>query len=217
MEKNMDYDNHYKQVKDTFGKEPENILIQYSNQIRSKWPILDIGAGQGRNALYLAQKGFSVDAIDPSSVAIETIEKAATEQKLSVKTFIDDFFTFDPGAIKYGGILVFGLLQILTWRQIDDLLSKIYNWTEAGSLIFLTAFSILDASYNKYESIWPAIGKNSFSEDGENVRTYLEPDEILNLFGGYKPLHHWEGTGPEHHHGDGIMEKHARVEAVFLK
>jgi hypothetical protein len=30
-------------------------------------------------------------------------------------------------------------------------------------------------------------------------------------------LHHWEGMGPEHRHGDSPMERHAMTEVVFQR
>jgi 2-polyprenyl-3-methyl-5-hydroxy-6-metoxy-1,4-benzoquinol methylase len=38
-------------------------------------PILDIGMGIGRNALYLAENGFNVTGVDISQTAIDTARK----------------------------------------------------------------------------------------------------------------------------------------------
>jgi hypothetical protein len=61
------------------------------------------------------------------------------------------------------------------------------------------------------------IGKNSFADEQRNIRTYLEAGEILNLFDGYKVIHHWEGMGSEHSHGNGVLERHAMVEVVLQR
>jgi SAM-dependent methyltransferase len=52
-----------------FGDGPEKLLTEYSGILDPGRPVLDVGAGQGRNALYLAGAGFEVDAIDPSGEA----------------------------------------------------------------------------------------------------------------------------------------------------
>jgi hypothetical protein len=62
---------------------------------------------------------------------------------------------------------------------------------------------------------WDSIGKHSFGDGQGNLRTYLEAGQILDLFVDYRVVHHWEGLGPEHRHGDGPLERHALIEAVF--
>jgi tellurite methyltransferase len=45
---------------------------------------LDVACGDGRNAAYLAQLGFDVDAVDISDVVIATLEAAAIDRQLAV-------------------------------------------------------------------------------------------------------------------------------------
>lgn len=46
---------------------------------------LDVACGAGRNALYLAEHGYSVDAIDISSVALERARKSAGERNVAIR------------------------------------------------------------------------------------------------------------------------------------
>jgi SAM-dependent methyltransferase len=45
---------------------------------------LDVACGDGRNALYLTQLGFAVDAVDVSDVAVAALRAAAVERGLAV-------------------------------------------------------------------------------------------------------------------------------------
>lgn len=45
---------------------------------------LDIATGRGRNAIFLAQKGFAVEAIDVSEVALQEARRQAAEKGLAV-------------------------------------------------------------------------------------------------------------------------------------
>ncbi|MBN1211017.1 MAG: methyltransferase domain-containing protein [candidate division Zixibacteria bacterium] len=92
----MSYDKAYSRVKGFFGNEPNEILKQYYAEMDIGRPVLDIGAGQGRNSLFLARRGYTVDAIDPSRVAMETVANIAQEENLPVGVCQCGFETFVP-------------------------------------------------------------------------------------------------------------------------
>lgn len=213
----MSYDQTYQQNQHVFGAEAENILKHFVKAIDISHPVLDIGIGQGRNAFFLAEKGYSVDGIDPSSVSVKTVKERAEKEGLPLRAYRSGYKDFTPEAMPYSAVLVFGLIQILDWDSIHLLISKLDEWTQKGSLIFVTAFSTKDVSYEKYNREWHAAGKNSFADAHGNFRTFLEENEILDLFRNYRILHHWEGTGPVHRHGDGPEEQHEMIELVVKK
>jgi cyclopropane fatty-acyl-phospholipid synthase-like methyltransferase len=211
----MNYDDAYRKSSDFFGTEPHDNLKKYFHLMDKNRLALDVGAGQGRNALFLARQGFTVDAIDPSQVAFDITARAAAEENLPVRIYCSGFEDFIPEKTPYGGILLCGIIQILSWQGIHLLVEKIRAWTTADSLVFITAFTIDDPSYENNASRLKKIGKNSFlNEDGE-PHTYLEPGEILTLFDGFTVVHHIEGLGPMHSHGGREPHRHARVRAVL--
>ena len=71
------------------GKAPLPFVIEMLPRLQ-KGKLLDIGMGEGANAVYLAQKGFAVKGFDISAVAIEHAKKLA--QETGVKA---DFNTTD--------------------------------------------------------------------------------------------------------------------------
>ncbi len=213
----MSYDETYKNTKNNFGAEPEFVLRNYYRRINKSRPVLDIGAGQGRNAFFLAREGFTVDAIDPSKVATEAISALAIREELSIHTHQCGFDKFVSQVDFYSGILVFGVIQILSWEDINLLLEKVNHWTRKGSLVFITAFTVADSSFTRYSQTWKTIGKNSFADEQGNLRTYLEAGEILDLFSEYEVVYHWEGVGPEHRHGNSPIERHAMTEVVLQR
>ena len=79
----MNYDKKYKETKEYFGKEPAGILKEHYQKIDKSKPVLDIGAGQGRNALFFAKEGYEVDAIDESKVSIEIVSTLAKYSQIS--------------------------------------------------------------------------------------------------------------------------------------
>ena len=213
----MTYDKTYSETKNVFGIEPEQILNNFVDKIDKTGPILDIGVGQGRNSIFLAKKGFSIDAIDPSQIAIETIINISEKENYNIIAYQNSFDEFVPKYNSYSAILIFGLIQILDWKSINSLISIIDKWVTKGSLIFITAFSKNDASYSKYSEEWNEVEKSSFSDNNGNYRTFLEQNEILNLFKNYSVIYHWEGLGPKHQHGNNSIEQHELITLVVEK
>jgi len=212
-----EWDYAYSETNDYFGEQPTPILCDYHDQLDPTRPVLDIGTGQGRNAVFLARAGVAVDAVDPSAVAIELVADRAAQEGLPVRCTQCGIEDFKPDVASYGGVLCFGLIQILPWESIAMLLANIDRWTTPGSLVFLTAWTKQDPSYARCTARWQAIGRHSFDNGEGVVRTYLEENQILDLFPGYAVVHHWEGLGPAHRHGDGPLERHGHIDAVLRK
>ena len=74
------YDKYY-QTEDLFG-EPYRELIEFYSAILKKGKLLDLGCGQGRDAIPLARMGFDVVGMDNSSVGITQLNAVAKKEKL---------------------------------------------------------------------------------------------------------------------------------------
>lgn len=55
-------------------REPSKNLVKILNNINGK-KALDVACGAGKNSIYLAKNGFEVDALDISSVALESLNQ----------------------------------------------------------------------------------------------------------------------------------------------
>ncbi|MEN8162718.1 MAG: methyltransferase domain-containing protein [Acidobacteriota bacterium] len=213
----MTYDHQYSEVEALFGTEPERSLKRFSDQLKPGSTVLDIGAGHGRNALFLARQGITVQALEPSGVAAAELNRIAETEALPLEVFPTTFEEFVPSVDSYAGLLIFGLMPDLGTDAILDLAMKIDRWSGPETLVWLTGFTTEDPAYPHHRASWTAVGKNSFLSPEGRIRTYLEPGEILRLFEDLSPLHHWEGLGPEHRHGDGPLERHGLFEVVLRK
>ena len=211
----MSYDKTYKEIKNVFGSEPVEILKRYYEQIDRTRPVLDIGAGQGRNSFFLAKAGYTVDAIDLSRISIETINDISKKENYKINAYQQSFDEFTYRNNPYSAILVFGLFQILDLKSISFLINMIDKYTSNGSLVFITAFSNKDVSFKKYEKEWNNADRNSFCDNKGNHMTFFEINEIIELFVNYKILHQWEGLGIKHRHGNSPIEQHSMIELVM--
>jgi tellurite methyltransferase len=213
----VDFDRQYRETAHRFGSEPAPILQRYVSLLPQDRPVLDVGAGQGRNTLFLARRGFRVDAIDPSAVAFATTRELAAAEQLPVNTFHCGFDAFEPGAGEYGAVLLFGLIPILSREAISHLVQFAAGALCGGGLVFVTAFTTDDESCARCARNGHAVGRNSYAGPDGDIRTFLDPGEINSIFAGFTVTHHWEGLGPMHRHGQGPIEQHVLVEAVLKR
>lgn len=88
-----------------YGKEPSQFLVEHLHLIPAKGSVLDIGCGEGRNAVLLAQKGFQVKAIDFSELAIERAKKLASETGVEVEFKVQDLDFFLPALMSVDAVL----------------------------------------------------------------------------------------------------------------
>jgi tellurite methyltransferase len=200
-----------------FGDRPEEILVAHLADLDRKRPVLDIGCGQGRHALYLADNGFTVDALDPSAVAIEQVARAAADRRLPVRAIRGTFR--DQAIVRgaYGAVLVFGLVPLLERSEIEALAEMVTSALAPRGLLFITAFGTWDPAWTRRASEWREVGANSFRGPGGELRTYLEPGELSRFFPTFEVIHSWEGLGPEHRHGAAAVERHGVAEAVLRR
>jgi SAM-dependent methyltransferase len=212
-----DYDRLYAQHASYFGSEPSPMLVEHAGLIPTGSRVLDIGIGQGRHALHLARHGYEVTGIDPSRAALDAVRERAVAEGLSLELVPCSFEDYEPGPEPFAAILIFGLLQTLTRTQGASLLHRLRAWTRRGSLVYLTAWHVDDPAYAEISATWRQIGLHSYCNQEDQVRTFLARGEILDLMIGWWQVHHWEGLGPEHRHGDGPPERHGVVELVAAR
>ena len=87
------YDKYY-ETENLFG-EPYPELIDFFTKEIKNGKVLDLGCGQGRDAIALAKLGFDVTGIDNSKVGIDQMNEIATSNNLPLKGVVADIFLFD--------------------------------------------------------------------------------------------------------------------------
>lgn len=93
-----------------YGKEPAPFLRQYFPMLHGS-RVLDVAMGEGRNAVFLAKNGFSVEGVDISEVAIRKAKRLARENHVAITPIIADLNNYRIKPDTYHVILNFDYLQ----------------------------------------------------------------------------------------------------------
>ncbi|HEY3197238.1 MAG TPA: dihydroneopterin aldolase [Nitrospirales bacterium] len=133
---------------------------------------LDLAAGQGRNALYLAQEGFEVDAWDRDEQGLEALAARAGACGLSIKTRVVDLER-EPSI----PVETFDLVVVFYYLQRNLIPSIIQSLRPSGIVVYETF--LID---------------NHLRFNHPRHREFcLEHNELLSLFSGLRVLAYREG------------------------
>ena len=126
------WNERYAQGFEPFPDAPAEWLVEHRDLLTGGGRALDVACGDGRNALYLAQLGYAVDAIDASDVAIETLRTAVAQRGLAITPRVVDLERepLPPGP--YDAIVTLNFLQRDLFGALQDALAP------GGLLIYET-------------------------------------------------------------------------------
>ena len=69
-----------------YGEAPNNFVKENIELFVNTKKVMCLGEGEGRNAIYLADKGMEVEALDISDIALKKLRRRAKESYLFIKT-----------------------------------------------------------------------------------------------------------------------------------
>lgn len=168
------YDDLYSGEEYVFGGEKgePHRLVAEAVRLMSPGKALDIGAGEGRNAIFLAKSGFSVEATDISSVGLSKIQARAKKEGVDVRTRAVDL-TVEP---------IEGTFKLIVLSFVSHHLSK----TEALKLIGAMKEHIEPGGLNV---IMMFTREGDFFKDKPDTdRCYPEKGELKKLYGDWEIL-----------------------------
>jgi 2-polyprenyl-3-methyl-5-hydroxy-6-metoxy-1,4-benzoquinol methylase len=99
------WDSVYSQDRPIFSQKPTE-LLRYAVTDRPPGKALDIGMGQGRNAIFLAQQGWDVTGFDPSGEGVRHAQATAHQLKLRLNATVAREEDFDLGREKWDLIVL---------------------------------------------------------------------------------------------------------------
>jgi SAM-dependent methyltransferase len=99
-----------------FSHEPNRLLAGAIEGVRPG-TALDLAMGQGRNALFLAARGWKVTGVDFSDEGIRIARAAAAEKNLTLEALNVDFDTWDFGTARWDLVTMIYALDKVAWIE----------------------------------------------------------------------------------------------------
>jgi tellurite methyltransferase len=100
--------------------------------------LLDIGCGEGRNAVFFARNGYIVSAFDASTVGVEKTKLLAAEAQVPIEVQVGDICRYQLKD-QFDVLFSTGVLQYVLPELRDELFEDYRNHTIIGGL---NAFSV---------------------------------------------------------------------------
>jgi len=97
---------------------------------------IDLGAGEGRNAVWLASRGWTVTAVDFSPVGLDKAQELAAEHGATITTVQADATTWEPDAPV--DLVVLSYLQLPSDQQ-RTVLEHAATWRTPGGTLLVIA------------------------------------------------------------------------------
>lgn len=142
---------------------PVRVLTDYAHLLPAHGKALDLACGLGANALFLAERGLTVEAWDIAPSAIEKLARYARERNLPIRATVRDVVDSPPPADGFDVIVVGRFLE----RRLAPALARALR---PGGLLYYETF------------VQEAVAGGGPS----NPAFRLAPNELLRLFDGLR-------------------------------
>lgn len=189
---------------------PEKDVIDWARTLLSGARILDLGAGVGRHALWLANEGFTVTALDSAPDGLAEIAKAGDVKTVEARM---DALPFDDQAFDH----------VLSWNVIyhgdENVLLRTVNEIrrvlKPGGTYLGTMLSKRRLPHERSTHPGREISRNTWVFDAPGTdkihpHYYCSAAELIALFSGFEvlALKDLEHENPGSFHWHIIMERH---------
>jgi cyclopropane fatty-acyl-phospholipid synthase-like methyltransferase len=124
-----------------FVPHPDESLVRYIEEgLLEPGRAIDMGCGNGRNAIFLARHGFSVEGIDCSETAIEWARERAAQAGVAVSFTTASVFEASLGAGDYDLVYDSGCFHHIAPHRRRQYVDLVVRALRSGGRLGLTCF-----------------------------------------------------------------------------
>ena len=160
---------------------PTEFVDQISNFVKNG-KVLDIGGGDGRNALYLAERGYDVEVVDLAQAGLDKLKKFADERGLQIKTKAGDIMQEKINGT-YEVLVSSFMMQHLSRFEAETLIKEMKDHTAPGGVNVLAVFTKEGDFYNSdptTKCFYPVLGELKEMYSDWEVKDYKEIEDTAN-------------------------------------
>jgi SAM-dependent methyltransferase len=185
-EKNVkkEFDTLYSSSSCVWGLEADKYLAIHLNKAPRGY-ALDLGCGEGRHSLFLAQNGYTVDAVDISEKAIERLTSLShtygVESLVHPKTH--DITHMNLPAHTYNLVVLSFVFPFMKRSTITALTRNVKQSLKPGGCIYISALTTDDIEYKTYaENQQPIEPRTYYSQGLQCYCYFFEKHELKHIF-----------------------------------
>jgi tellurite methyltransferase len=190
-------------------KEPAKYVKLLSTEVVKSFNglyILDLGAGEGKNSVYLANLGAIINAIDLSPIALSRFDQQPNYQQCKERIYRT---TMDIRSLEFSDrtfdvVVAYGILHCLSSKEeINRMVTKIKRWIKPKGYFVCATFT---------DKIPPP----SF-QDYLEYEAFLSEGELQDLFYDWQVVQFEEGSIREKHQTSMIEHEHSISRLIARK
>jgi tellurite methyltransferase len=122
------------------GGRPSDAVVKVASKLPAGTKALDLGCGEGRNALYLAGLGFQVSAFDISESGIEKLKAIAHERGLEIDAIVCDMREYEFPC-QFDLNVCQGCLHLIKREEWRILIKRMKEFTTPGGQHIVGVFT----------------------------------------------------------------------------
>jgi 2-polyprenyl-3-methyl-5-hydroxy-6-metoxy-1,4-benzoquinol methylase len=130
------YEKIYRADRHALGKPTKEFVDFFASLEKRPLTVLDIGAGQGRDALFIARQGHALTAVDLSPSGMKQLQEDADSEKLNIKTHVADICEFVPPH-DFDIVLVDRTLHMLDAQDRTSVLRSLLSYTKSNAFLLI--------------------------------------------------------------------------------
>lgn len=160
-------------VADGFASHPSALVADATKGVKPG-AALDVGIGQGRNAVFLAERGWAVTGFDVSKAALRASQANAEKAGVRLTTVNATYEGFDYGNERWDLIVL-----AFAWAPLEDpaFVTRLQKSLRPGGRVIVEHFT------------------EAASAMGPNIQHRLAPGELRSRFEGFEMAFYEEAEG----------------------
>lgn len=192
------WDERYERDEYVYGTSPNDFLRSQVSYL-PRGPILCLAEGEGRNAVFLAEQGYKVTAVDQSPVGLAKARRLAEQRGVTIETVVADLGAFDVEPEAWDGIVsIFAHMPPPARHHIHR---QIVTGLRPGGVFLLEAYR---PEQLQYGTGGPPVAELMMTLDG--LRTELSGLNVDFAAETVREIH----EGPLHHGAGAVVQLRAQ-------